>query len=297
MQTSSRVLHSFNLLIETKNQIFEIWFYILHKSSETSSLSKQIKFAAVRKSANLFTENSQSSHPPWRLAYNMSTKKEFSDLHIIPLEDLEKLLKTNTKTGLSTADALEKLKTNGKNVLTPPKKTPEWVKFMKTMFTGFAALLWIAGILCFIAYIVESSENPDDVSPDNLYIGCALVVVVAISGIFTYMQERQSGKIMESFSKMVPPLANVLRDGKVTAIEACDIVLGDVVEIRGGDKVPADLRIFESNAVKVKKIINLIRSFGEKYRVMKNEGRGRHQRSNFCFVTAYSWLFIYFRKY
>ena len=123
---------------------------------------------------------------------------------------------------------------------------------MKTMFTGFAALLWIAGILCFIAYIVEISETPDDVSPDNLYIGCALVVVVAISGIFTYMQERQSGKIMESFSKMVPPLANVLRDNKLTAMEACDIVVGDIVEIRGGDKVPADLRIFESNALKVK---------------------------------------------
>ena len=184
--------------------------------------------------------------------FKMPPKEEFSDLHIIPLEELEKQLKSNFNTGLSTSDAQERLKANGKNILTPPKKTPEWIKFMKTMFTGFAALLWIAGILCFIAYIVEISETPDDVSPDNLYIGCALVVVVAISGIFTYMQERQSGKIMESFSKMVPPLANVLRDNKLTAMEACDIVVGDIVEIRGGDKVPADLRIFESNALKVK---------------------------------------------
>ena len=42
-------------------------------------------------------------------------------------------------------------------------------------------------------------------------MGFALVVVVIISGVFTYYQERKSGKIMESFNKMVPLKATVVR--------------------------------------------------------------------------------------
>ena len=44
---------------------------------------------------------------------------------------------------------------------------------------------------------------------DNLYIGIALVVVVVVTGLFTYYQENKSSKIMESFAKMTPPLAQV----------------------------------------------------------------------------------------
>ena len=44
---------------------------------------------------------------------------------------------------------------------------------------------------------------------DNLYIGVALVVVVVVTGLFTFYQENKSSKIMESFAKMTPPLAMV----------------------------------------------------------------------------------------
>ena len=44
---------------------------------------------------------------------------------------------------------------------------------------------------------------------DNLYIGVALVVVVVVTGLFTFYQENKSSKIMESFAKMTPPLAQV----------------------------------------------------------------------------------------
>ena len=40
---------------------------------------------------------------------------------------------------------------------------------------------------------------------DNLYIGIALVVVVVVTGLFTYYQENKSSNIMESFAKMTPP--------------------------------------------------------------------------------------------
>lgn len=66
--------------------------------------------------------------------------------------------------GLSHAKAKENLERDGPNALTPPKTTPEWVKFCKQLFGGFALLLWIGAILCFIAYSIQAStvEEPAD---------------------------------------------------------------------------------------------------------------------------------------
>ena len=56
------------------------------------------------------------------------------------------------------------------NALTPPPTTPEWVKFCQNLFGGFAMLLWLGAILCFIAYSIQATtfEEPPD---DNLYLG------------------------------------------------------------------------------------------------------------------------------
>ena len=120
---------------------------------------------------------------------------------------------------------------------------------VKTMFMGFAMLLWVGAFLCFLAYGIQSYEG--DTSPDYLYIGGALTFVVIVSGLFTYYQENKSSKVMESFAKMIPPKAGVLRDGKVMEVDAVDLVLGDIVDIHGGDKTPEDIRIFESHGLKV----------------------------------------------
>lgn len=92
-----------------------------------------------------------------------------------------------TLKGLSHAKAKENLERDGPNALTPPKQTPEWVKFCKNLFGGFALLLWIGAILCFIAYSIQAStvEEPAD---DNLYLGIVLSAVVIVTGIFSYYQ-------------------------------------------------------------------------------------------------------------
>lgn len=63
-----------------------------------------------------------------------------------------------------------------------------------------------------------------------------MVVLVIILGIFTFYQEYSSGKIMESFSKMVPSYANVIRDKKLQTINANELVVGDIIEVKFGDR-------------------------------------------------------------
>ncbi|KAF0301622.1 Sodium/potassium-transporting ATPase subunit alpha [Amphibalanus amphitrite] len=175
------------------------------------------------------------------------------DEHQITIEELQQRLGTSITAGLTEARAKENLDRYGPNALTPPKKIPEWVKFCKNLFYGFSLLLWIGAILCFVAYSIQAGtfEEPPD---DNLYLGIVLSAVVIITGCFSYYQESKSSRIMESFKNMVPQVCITLwssADGSKATVRAEELTLGDLVEIKFGDRIPADVRIIEARNMKV----------------------------------------------
>ncbi|XP_076204791.1 sodium/potassium-transporting ATPase subunit alpha-1 isoform X2 [Aptenodytes patagonicus] len=178
-------------------------------------------------------------------------KKEVSmDDHKLSLDELHRKYGTDLSRGLTPARAAEILARDGPNSLTPPPTTPEWVKFCRQLFGGFSLLLWIGALLCFLAYGIQSvmEEEPNN---DNLYLGVVLAAVVIITGCFSYYQEAKSSKIMESFKNMVPQQALVVRNGEKISINAEGVVVGDLVEVKGGDRIPADLRIISAHGCKV----------------------------------------------
>ena len=63
--------------------------------------------------------------------------------------------------GLTPQKAKEILERDGPNQLSPPKTTPEWIKFCKQLFGGFSILLWLGAILCFVAYAIQGSSSED----------------------------------------------------------------------------------------------------------------------------------------
>jgi len=172
------------------------------------------------------------------------------DVHKVDVDVLCKRFNTNIENGLTTEKAAEGLKEHGRNELTPPPTTPEWVKFCQCLFSGFAMLLWLGAFLCFLAYGIQASayEEPPD---DNLYLGVVLSAVVTVTGIFSYYQESKSAKIMEGFKNLVPQHALVRRNGEKVTVEAVQLTLGDIVEIKFGDRCPADLRVLEARGFKV----------------------------------------------
>merc|ERR1711963_146056 len=177
-------------------------------------------------------------------------KKELElDVHKVPLEELYKRF-GSSENGLKKERAAANLAEYGPNALTPPPTTPEWVKFCENLFGGFAMLLWLGAILCFLAYSIQASayEEPPD---DNLYLGIVLSAVVTVTGNFSYYQESKSSKIMEGFANLVPQYALAVREGEKTNIKAEELTLGDIVEVKSGDRVPADIRVIESRNFKV----------------------------------------------
>merc|ERR1712226_559849 len=172
------------------------------------------------------------------------------DVHRVSVDELCKRFGTNIADGLTDDQVAKGIREHGLNQLTPPPTTPEWIKFCQCLFSGFAMLLWFGAILCFLAYGIQASayEEPPD---DNLYLGIVLSAVVTVTGIFSYYQEAKSAKIMESFKNLVPQYAVVRRNGEKITVKAAELTLGDIVDIKFGDRVPADLRVIEARGFKV----------------------------------------------
>eukprot|EP00457_Paulinella_chromatophora_P000842 gb/GEZN01000842.1/.p1 GENE.gb/GEZN01000842.1/~~gb/GEZN01000842.1/.p1 ORF type:complete len:1094 (+),score=168.27 gb/GEZN01000842.1/:116-3283(+) len=154
---------------------------------------------------------------------------------------------TSIKNGLTSAEANRRLQQYGENRLKPPKTKPIFFQFIGHLTGFFSLLLWAASVLCFIAYAVAPFD------PSNLYLGIVLVVVVVITGIFSFYQDSKSAAAMEGFKRMVPNSTNVRRDGSInfTPIDASLIVPGDLIEVNIGDKIPADFRVVEEKSFEV----------------------------------------------
>ncbi|KAG1699203.1 hypothetical protein DVH05_014119 [Phytophthora capsici] len=140
--------------------------------------------------------------------------------------------------GMTQHDVQGRLESEGLNRLTPPKQTPEIIKYIRELTGLFSLLLWVGGALCLIIYGLQGD-------PNNLYLGIVLFLVVVITGTFSYFQNAKSSNLMESFKQMMPTVTTVIREGKSQKIEASQLVRGDIILLKGGDKVPADIRVLE----------------------------------------------------
>lgn len=140
--------------------------------------------------------------------------------------------------GMTSHGVVERQEAEGLNRLTPPKQTPEIVKYIRELTGLFSMLLWVGGALCLLIYGLQGD-------PNNLYLGIVLFLVVVITGTFSYFENAKSSNLMESFKQMMPTVSTVIREGKSQKIDASQLVRGDIVVLKGGDKVPADIRVLE----------------------------------------------------
>lgn len=174
---------------------------------------------------------------------DLKTTQMLEAPHKVPLQALFEQLQTSEH-GLSDTEARQRLTDYGTNELLVRQSTPEIIKFLYQFKNVFALLLMIGGGLALLAEELDPGQG-------NFYIACALFGVVLLNGVFTYIQEYQSEKIMESFRNMLPSQVMVLRNNRKQQIDARDVVPGDVMLLYEGDRVPADGRILEQTRLKI----------------------------------------------
>ena len=172
-----------------------------------------------------------------------SSGTALEDVHRRPLTFLYDALQT-APAGLTEQDARARINIDGRNVLQVTKSTSELVKFLLQFKNFFALLLIVGGALAISAEQLDPGQG-------NLYIAIALIAVVLLNATFTYYQEHQSEKIMDSFRRMLPSMVTVIRDGHAVEVVGEELVPGDVIVLHEGDRVPADGRLIEASELKV----------------------------------------------
>ena len=148
------------------------------------------------------------------------------------LRDLEA-----SRTGLTSAQAAERLNRYGKNALAEGKRKSPLQVFLEQFKDLLVVILLIAALISAVSGNVEST--------------IVIFAVLILNAILGTVQHFKAEKSLESLKAMSSPTAKVLRDGVRTAVPSAQIVPGDIVELEAGDMVVADGRILRNFSLKV----------------------------------------------
>jgi sodium/potassium-transporting ATPase subunit alpha len=175
--------------------------------------------------------------------FSDSNLVDLADLewHSITVDELTRRLSIDKNIGISDDQLKRRIAEYGKNKMTPPP-SGLFMKILGYFFGGFGSILLIAGILVFIAWKPLGEPNP---ATANLALACVLIAVFVIQAAFNAWQDWSSSRVMSSIGEMLPDQCLVIRDGSQTSISALDLVPGDVIVIKQGNKLPADVRFVD----------------------------------------------------
>ncbi|MBI4948843.1 MAG: cation-translocating P-type ATPase [Deltaproteobacteria bacterium] len=139
--------------------------------------------------------------------------------------------------GLPEAEARGRLEKWGPNRLTEAERESRLKKFAK-QFTEFIILVLI-GSAVIAGMLGEWIDS------------LAIMSIVVLNGIIGFIQEEKAERVMEALKKLSAPSAKVLRGGSLSTVPALYLVAGDIIALESGDHIPADVRVVESQFLKV----------------------------------------------
>ncbi len=149
-----------------------------------------------------------------------------------------------SENGLSEEEARKRFLEFGLNEIREVKKTPLSIKFLKQFTHFLAILLWVGAGLAFLSEYLHPGEG-------MLTLGLAIIGVIFINALFTFIQEYRAEKSVEKLRLLLPFNVKVIREGKEKEISAKDIVPGDLIVLSEGDKIPADSRLIDTTYLMV----------------------------------------------
>ncbi|MFZ3576547.1 calcium-translocating P-type ATPase, SERCA-type [Virgibacillus sp. DJP39] len=187
-------------------------------------------------------------------------------------DTLEQKLHVTTERGLTAKQVENRRKQHGTNELEAGKQTPKWLIFIK-QFQDFMVLVLLAATL--IAGLL--GEYIDAI---------AILVIVFVNGFMGYFQEQKAEKSLAKLKELSAPFAYVLREQKWEQIPSKDIVVGDVIQMRSGDRIPADIRIVDSQSMETEESTLTGESLPvPKYaKAVNKEDLGPQDQSNMAFM-------------
>ena len=148
-----------------------------------------------------------------------------------------------TASGLSTAQAKERLEKYGPNKLKEGEKPTLLQRFLTQLKDPMLIILLIAAAVSAVTGLMAGENEMAEV--------VIILAVVLLNAILGVIQESKAEAAIEALQTMTAATCKVLRDGKMTILHSDELVPGDVVLLEAGDDVPADGRILENASLKI----------------------------------------------
>ncbi|KAB2580820.1 putative potassium sodium efflux p-type atpase protein [Lasiodiplodia theobromae] len=150
----------------------------------------------------------------------------------LSIDQLKEHLGVHPEQGLSASEATQKRSQYGENKLMGEGGVKWYSVLLKQVSNAMILVLLLAMALSYgVSDYVE---------------GGVITAVIVLNVLIGFYQEYQAEKKMDSLRALSSPTATVLRNGVVDAIPSAEVVPGDIVQIKTGDTIPADIRIFEA---------------------------------------------------
>jgi len=152
---------------------------------------------------------------------------------------------TDLTVGLTDEQVKQSRQEHGANTLTPPERDPLWKQFLEKFNDPTIIILLVAAAISILITVLEKLFIPE--SDPSFIDSIAIFLAVLIATLAGFLSELKSAKEFELLNKVKDDiLIKVLRGGAVHEVSINDIVVGDVVQLHMGDKVPADGLVTES---------------------------------------------------
>ncbi len=159
--------------------------------------------------------------------YNKEIKQIFKELE-------------TSESGLNDKVVKEKTAKYGENKLKKGKK----IGFFRKLLNEFKNIMIIILIISATISIVTAITQSDN---ESLFEGILIFVIVLINAIVGVIQQQKAEDALSALQIQSEPFANVVRNGALSKIRVSELVPGDIVELKSGDIIPADIRIYECN--------------------------------------------------
>jgi P-type Ca2+ transporter type 2C len=167
-----------------------------------------------------------------------ATTAEETQWFALPPDEVARELGVDVATGLSAAEAAQRLERYGPNRFTEVAAEPRWRAFARQYRDLMQMVLLVAGILSL--YPLK-----------ELGTGLMLIVLTVANAILGLNQEGKAAEAVAALQKMMIVRSRVRRDGKLVELPAERLAPGDVVSIEAGDLVPADGRLLQAATLEV----------------------------------------------
>jgi len=167
--------------------------------------------------------------------------EEKQNWHNLDFKEAARILETDIENGLSEKEIKKRQEKFGRNLISKERKASSFKIFLRQFKSPLIYILLVAGVITL--FLKKYSDS------------LVIFLAISINAVFGFWEEKKTSNILEKLKKVLKTKAVVLRNGQRVTVWEQDLVPGDIIFLKAGDRVPADARLVQAENLKISEAI------------------------------------------